>query len=186
MNVALGITFLVLELVFIALVLLAIVRTGLARLGSAIGIARDGFPPGKMVPPWSLPDIDGHLRVTPAGDHWQLLVFVNRALVAFPELVEGMHRLAQATQDLEVLILSNEGKEHNSVTVEGLALQIAIVSVDAAFYDRFRVRVMPFAFFLDPRGIVRWVGLVSTENQLFHAWRMAQANVHVGTTSREV
>jgi hypothetical protein len=97
-----------------------------------------------------------------------------------------MHRLAQATQDLEVLILSNEGKEHNSVTVEGLALQIPIVSVDAAFYERFRVRVMPFAFFLDPRGIVRWVGLVSTEKQLFHAWRMAQANVHVGTASKEV
>lgn len=184
MNVALGITFLVLELVFIALVLLAIVRTGLARLGSAIGIARDGFPPGKMVPPWSLPDIDGHLRVTPAGDHWQLLVFVNRALVAFPELVEGMHRLAQATQDLEVLILSNEGKEHNSVTVEGLALQIPIVSVDAAFYDRFRVRVMPFAFFLDPRGIVRWVGLAGHEEQVVHAWHIAQVSLDQNESSR--
>ena len=139
-----------------------------------------------MVPPWSLPDIDGHLRVTPADDHWQLLVFANRALVAFPELLEGMYHLAQATQELEVLILSNEGKERTIVTAAGLVLQIPIVSVDAAFYDRFRVRVMPFAFFLDPRGIVRWVGLVSTEKQLFHAWRMAQANVHVGTTSREV
>jgi hypothetical protein len=183
MDIGLGITFLGLELVFIALVLLAIMRTGLARLGSSIGIARDGFPPGKMVPPWSLPDIDGHLHVTPAGDHWQLLVFANRALVAFPELIEGMHHLAQADRELEVLILSNEDKGHNIVTAEGLDLQIPIVTVDAAFYDRFRVRVMPFAFFLDPRGIVRWVGLVSTENQLFHAWRMAQANVHVSSAS---
>jgi hypothetical protein len=186
MDIALGITFLVLELVFIALVLLAIMRTGLARLGSSVGIARDGFPPGKMVPSWSLPDIDGHLRVTPSGDHWQLLVFANRALVAFPELLEGMYHLAQAAQELEVLILSNEGKERTIVTATGLDLRIPIVSVDAAFYDRFRVRVMPFAFFLDPRGIVRWVGLVSTEKQLFHAWRMALANVHVGSASKEV
>lgn len=183
MNIALGITFLVLELVFIALVLLAIVRTGLARLGSAVGIARDGFPPGKMVPAWSLPDIEGHLRLTPTGNHWQLLVFVNRALVAFPELVEGMHSLAQAARELEIVILSNEDKQYNLVTAEGLNLQIPIVSVDTAFYESFRVRVMPFAFFLDPRGSVRWVGLVSTEKHLFHAWRLAQANVHVSSAS---
>ncbi len=183
MDVAFGIIFLGVELVFLALVFLAIIRTGFARLGSSIGIARDGFPPGKVVPAWSLPDIDGRLHVTPAGDHWQLLVFANRALVGFPELIEGMHAISKTVEDLEVLVLSSEDQEHNIVTAQGLDLQVPIVTVDQSFYDRFRVRVMPFAFFLDPRGIVRWVGLVSTEDQLFHAWRMAQANVLVGTTA---
>jgi hypothetical protein len=34
---------------------------------------------------------------------------------------------------------------------------------------------MPFAFLLDPAGIVRWIGLVNTEAQLVHAWQMSQA-----------
>jgi len=183
MDVAVGVTFLGVGLVFIALVFLAIIRTGFARLGSAIGITRDGFPPGKAVPPLNLPDVDGHLRVTPAGDHWQILLFANRSLVAFPELIAGIHHLARSVQELEVLILSNESREDCAITAQGLDLQVPIIPVTPAFYDRFRVRVMPFAFLLDPRGIVRWVGLVKSEDQLFHAWRMTGATVHQGYPS---
>ena len=185
MDFALGVIFLTLELVCIALALLAIMRTGFARLGSAIGIARDGFPPGKKVPSWSLPDIEGHLRVTPAGDHWQLLAFANRSLVAFPEAIAGIHHLAHSARELEVLILSNESREDCVITAEGLDLQVPIVPVDPALYDRFRVRVMPFAFLLDPHGIVRWVGLIKSEDQLLHAWHMSQATVHEGVSSQE-
>jgi len=185
MEVALGVTFLGLELVLIALALLAIVRTGFARLNSSIGIARDGFPPGTTVPPWSLPDLQGHLRITPAGNHWQLLIFANRALVAFPELIDGMHHLARAAHDLEILILSYEDKEFNIVTAQGLDLQVPVVPVDFAFYERYRVRVMPFAFFLAPQGIVRWVGLVDTEAQLFHTWHMIRATTYAGNSLKE-
>lgn len=187
MNTALGVIFLSLELLLILLALLAIVRTGIARLNSSIGIARDGFPPGKAVPIWSLPDIEGDVHSTPAGDRWQLLVFANRSLVAFPQVIQGMHRLAQmASPELEVLVLSTEDKESSQVTAQGLDLRVPLVSVDQAFYDRFRVRVMPFAFFLDPSGIVRWVGLVNTEDQLLHAWHMMQALTRVEQTHREV
>lgn len=185
MDVALGVGFLGVELIFIALVFLAIVRTGFARLGSAVGIARDGFPPGTKAPPWSLPDLEDHLRVTPAGDHWQLLIFVNRALVGFPELINGMRHLVRDAQDLEVIILSSEDKESNAITAEGLDLQLPVVTVDQAFYDHYRVRVMPFAFFLDPRGFVRWVGLLNSETELFHAWRMIRARVPADDISRK-
>src|SRR5205823_10271722 len=121
-----------------------------------------------------------------AGDHWQLLIFANGSLVAFPDLIAGMHHLAQTVQELEVSILSNESREECAVTAQGLDLQVPVVPVDPAFYDRFRVRVMPFAFFLDPRGFVRWVGLVNTEAQLFHAWRMAQATVRHADPSKVV
>ena len=185
MDFALGVIFLILESVCIALALLAIVRTGFARLGSAIGIARDGFPPGKKVPSWSLPDMEEHLRVTPAGDHWQLLTFANRSLVAFPEVIAGIHHLAHSARELEVLILSNESKEDCVITAEGLDLQVPIVPVEPALYDRFRVRVMPFAFLLDPHGIVRWVGLIKSEDQLLHAWHMSRATVHERVSSQE-
>lgn len=183
MDITLGVIFLTLELVFIALTLLAIVRTGFARLGSSVGIARDGFPPGKLVPSWSLPDVEGHLRITPAADHWQLLIFANRSLVAFPEVIAGIHQVALSIQELEVLILSNEGKEDSIITAQGLELQVPIIPVDPALYDRYRVRVMPFAFLLDPYGIVRWVGLVKSGEQLFHAWHMRRATVHEEVSS---
>ena len=181
MDIIVGTTFLSIELVLVAMALLAIVRNGFVRLNSSIGIARDGFPPGKIVPSWNLPDLEGHLRVTPAANHWQLLIFANRSLVAFPDLITEMHRLAQTIQELEVLVLSNEDKEQNRVTAQGLDLQVPMVSVDQSFYDRYRVRVMPFAFFLDSHGIVQWVGLVSAPGQLFHAWRLiSRATYTVG------
>jgi hypothetical protein len=186
MNVTLGVTFLILELGLIALVLLAILRTAFVRLHSSIGIARDGFPPGKTVPSWSLPDLEGHLRVTPAGDHWQFLIFANRSLVAFPDLVQGIHHIAQDIQELEVLVLSQEPWEESQMTAQGLDLQVPLVPVDGVFYDRFRVRVVPFALLVDPAGIVRWVGLVNSEAQLFHAWRMAQAALPDSNSSKVV
>ncbi len=186
MSIALGLTFLGVELVLITLVLLAILRTGLMRLDSSAGIWRDGIPPGKMAPPWSLPDLEGHLRVTPAGDHWQFLIFADRSLASFPSLVAGMNHLAAAVRELEVLVLSRESRELCEATVRALDLQVPIVQVDQAFYDRFWVRVMPFAFLLDPRGIVRWVSLVNTEEQLSHAWRTIKAMTDEGGISEEV
>jgi hypothetical protein len=170
MDVVIGVIFLVLELLFIVLALLALLRTG--------------FPPGKAVPSWSLPDLEGHLRVTPAGDHWQLLVFVDRSLEAFPELISGIHHLSQQNQELEGLVLSRNSSEDCRATALKLDLHVPIVPVDPAFYDRFRVRVMPFLFFLDPRGIVRWVGLAGHEEQVVHAWHMAQVSLDQNESSR--
>lgn len=186
MDVAIGVTFLGVELVCMALVLLAIVRIGLARLNSIFGIARDGFPPGKAVPSWSLPDVEGHLRITPAGDHWQLLVFADHSLEAFPELISGMHHLSRNAQELEVLVISQDSPEVCRDTAKNLDLQVPIVPVDPAFYDRFRVRVMPFTFFLDPNGIVRWIGVFNTDEKLVHAWHMAQAASGLSDSSKKV
>jgi hypothetical protein len=179
MDTALGITFLGVELALIALVLFAIVRTGFMRLDSSAGIWRDGLPHGKAAPSWSLPDLAGHLRVTPAGDHWQFLIFTNHSLVSFPDLITGIHHLAQAVQELEVLVLTRGDREYCESIVRGLNLQVPVVPVDQVLYDRYRVRVMPFATLLDPQGITRWVGLVNTEAQLFHIWRMIWATVTV-------
>ena len=181
-----GLIFLGVELVLIVLVLLAIMRTGFARLESSIGIARDGLSVGKPAPPWSLPDLAGHLRVTPAGDHWQLLIFADHSLSAFPNLVAGMNHLATAVQELEVLVLSRESRDLCEATIRALEMQVPIIQVDQAFYDRSRVRVMPFAFLLDHRGVVRWVSLVNTEEQLSHAWHTIRAMTDEGGLPKEV
>lgn len=183
MGIVLGITFLGVGAMFIVLAMLAIVRTGLMRLESSEGIWRDGLPSGKAAPSWSLPDLEGNLRITPSGDHWQFLIFADHSLASFPNLVAGMNHLAATGQDLEVLVLSRDSRDLCEATVRALDLQIPIVQVDQEFYDRYRVRVMPFAFLLDPRGTTRWVGLVNKEDQLFHVWRIIRATVHDNSPS---
>lgn len=186
MAIAQGITFLMLEVVLTALVLLAMVRIGFARLESSIGIARDGLPPGKSAPSWRLLDLEGRLRVTPASDHWQFLIFAEHSLASFPNLVAGMNHLAVTVQELEVLILSRESREFCEAMARALDLTVPIVQVDQALYDKFRVRVMPFAFLLDSGGIVRWVSLVNTGQQLSHAWNIIRATADSGGFSEEV
>jgi len=56
--------------ILLLLSLLLILRTGFARLESGIGRARDGFPPGRMLPHWRLPDLTGKIRGTPSREHW--------------------------------------------------------------------------------------------------------------------
>lgn len=186
MSIVIGLIFLGLELVCVLFILLAIVRAGFARLSSAIGVARDGFPPGTKAPTWSLPDAEGHAHATPAKDHWQFLIFADQSLASFPEVIAGMHQLVQTVQELEVLVISQESRHDCHATAEVLELQVPIVPVEPAFYEQFRVRVMPFALLLDPHGIVRWVGLVNTEAQLIHAWQMSHASVNEGKTFQEV
>ena len=174
MDMIEGLTFLGLESMFIALILFAMVWLGFSRLHSSIGRTRDGIPPGKVIPSWALSDLDGRLRITPASEHSQLLIFADHSLSSFPDLVSGVNQLAATVPELEVLVLSRESRELCEATVRALSLQVPIVQVDQAFYDRYRVRVMPFIYFLNPTGKVQWVGVVSAKQTLLHTWYMLQ------------
>ncbi len=169
-----SVAFLVIASVFLILSLLLIVQTGVVRLESLIGIARDGIPPGKTAPPWNLPDVAGQVRKTPADDHWQFLIFADHALGRFPDLVAGMHYLASTVEGLEVLVLSRRNQEICEAIVRGLDLQVPVVPVDSALYDYYKVRVMPFVFLLDPHGMVHWCGLVNSKALLVQVWHLAQ------------
>jgi hypothetical protein len=129
MDEIIGVVYVLAEVFALALVLLAIVRIGFVRLGSVVGIARDGFPPGKRVPTWSLLDLDGKLHGTPQGTSWQMLLFANRSLVAFPELVAGIERVIHILQDVEVLLITQEKQAEAQITAEGLGLHVPVISV---------------------------------------------------------
>jgi hypothetical protein len=175
MNIIAGPAFLVVELILLALIVLTMMRLGFAHLESRFGLAREGLTLGKKAPSWMLPDTTGMLRSTPAYDRWQFLIFTDHSLISFPDLLHGMHHLSQASKDVEILVLARGGKEHCETIIRELKLHIPVIPVDQAFYDRYHVRVMPFTTLLDPNGIIRWVGLVNTEDQLFLGWQMAKA-----------
>lgn len=137
-------------------------------------MARDGYRPGKAVPAWSLPDTSGQVRKTPGKDHWQLLIFTNHALVAFPNILAGIRQLALTAEELEIIILATLSRELCEATIKALDLTIPIVPVNQEFYHRFNVRIMPFIFVLDPTGTVHWVGIANKPGELVYIWQMVQ------------
>lgn len=174
MSTVLTVLFFILGGFLVLLCLLILLQTGFVRLESRIGIGRDGFPPGKKVPAWSLPDLTGQMRKSPAQDHWQLLIFTNHVLAGFPELLTAIQELSSTAKELEIIILSDTSEAFCRAMVRGLNLQVPVVSVDATFYQRFHVRIMPFAFFVDPQGTVYWVGMAGSRSLLVHTWKLSQ------------
>mgnify|MGYP001271790443 CR=1 FL=1 len=175
MGVGLGIAFLATETVLVVLTLLALVRTGFARLESSVGLWKDGLAVGKNAPPWTLTDTAGKLQRIPSHHHWQLLLFTDHSLMSFPSVLVGINHLVDFAHDLEVLVLISQDRKFCQSIARELRLLAPVVPVDQTFYQRYGVRVMPFVTLLDPNGIVRWVGLINTEAQLFHTWKMVRA-----------
>jgi hypothetical protein len=153
------------------------VSNGFGRLESSIGIMSDGIAAGKAAPAWSLPDLQSVLQKTPTHDNWQFLIFADRALGGFPPVIVGMHALS-VEDNLQVLVISRDSQEISAAMARGLNLQVPVISVDDAFYERFRVRVMPFGFLIDPSGAVHWSGLASSEEQMRHAWQLTRKVDH--------
>jgi hypothetical protein len=175
-----AVAFLAVELVVLVLVLLALTRVGIARLESAAGIWRDGLPRGATAPAWEAYDLEGRAHQSPSRDKWQVLIFSDHSLAAFPSLVTGMKKLPTASPNVEVLLMSRDGIALSEITARTLDLHTPILANQHGLDRRFRVRVAPYAFVIDPAGVVRWLGLVNTEDQLFHMARMAQAGVRNG------
>lgn len=165
--------FIAVALGLMAATVLLVIHTGFARLNSIIGIMGDGLPMGQLVPSWKLPDVHGILHQTPALDRWQFLIFIDKSLGGYPLLISGMHILSAETE-LEVLQLSRDSKAFCAAMACGLDLRIPVISVPSTLYDQYRVRIMPFAFLLDPAGHVHWRGLVNSGEQMKHLWRLVR------------
>lgn len=177
MQLAAGLALAVATLLFIALALLAVLRIGFGRLESRVGIERDGPRRGRPAPTWRLPDLSGHIQSSPGNGHWQFLLFADHSLASFPALVAGINRIHADRFGAETLIVTRRTAGLDAETAARLGIKVPIVLVDQAFYDRYNVRVMPFAVLLDPPGIVRWASVANYEEQLRRELRLAQAAV---------
>jgi hypothetical protein len=152
---------------------LALLRIGMLRLEMPIGIRRDGLRVGSRSPRWQRADVDGHLRSVPGDGRWQLLVFADHSLQAFPDLIAGLARLGESVPELELLVLS-QAPPGVSADLRGAGVTAPIVCVDGGFYRQHGVRAMPFAFVLSPDGVVRASSLTSVSLALFRLLRSAR------------
>jgi hypothetical protein len=171
MDTLLSTLFVFFATLLISATLLIFIRVGFSRLESSIGIHRDGLPISTPAPAWTLPDLRGQRFSTPAERVWQFLIFANKSIAHFPPLIEGMNKFA-CSKELQVLFISSDSPIVCEAMVRGLDVEVPVISDDDHLYDRFRVRVMPFGFLLDPAGIVRWCGLINTGDDLDHVWKV--------------
>lgn len=189
MSLATGVAFLVASSTLIVLTLLMILRLGFGRLESRVGIERDGPKRSAPAPVWCLADLDGAVRGSPSGSHWQLLLFADHDLASFPNLVAAANRMHASIPDLEVVALMRREAELDNETIAALRIAVPIVPVDQAFYNRHNVRVTPYGILLDPDGTVRWASVANYEEQLrreLHLAREAVASVRTISISKEV
>lgn len=152
---------------------------GFVRLESPLGILRDGLPLGARAPRWTIRDDRGRLRKVPSGESWQLLVFGDHSLEAFPDLVSGIKRLTEDEPSLEVLVLHSAHPAEAEMTAEALRLletDLPLVKADDRLRSSYNVRVLPFLIFLDAAGRARGRGLVNSDAAVQALWREAYAS----------
>ena len=130
MTLGLAIGFLVIGSALVLMCAIAIVRLGLMRLESPLGVHRDGLPDEARAPAWSLPDHAGEFQQVPSKRWWQLLLFADYSLVEFPKLAVGIRRLMTQDPTLQVLILCRTDLELTTRTAQILRLFVPVIKVE--------------------------------------------------------
>lgn len=177
-----AIVLLVVESMCASLAVLAFFGLGLARLHGRAGIRREGLLPGARAPRWRLRDVEGVVHSTPAA-HWQLLVFTDHSLREFPGVVSGLRALVSGEGAPEALVVTRARPEFVHQTLAMLDLDLPAIPVTDTFYTRHNVRVMPFATFIDPEGVVRAAGLVNVHDTVLRMWEIAQVRPATGSNA---
>lgn len=165
---AAAIGFIVIAMILCVAAVFGVLGVGQIALSGASAIERDGLARGQRAPCWSLADPAGVVRTSPPASRLQLIMFADHSLKSFPSVTAGLRELSDH-DDVEIVILTRGGRESAETLVSQLGLdRIGVVAGSAAIYGRYNVRVMPFAIFVDPAGLVRASSLVN------HDWQLAK------------
>jgi hypothetical protein len=170
----LAIAFVVLAALLCGMAVIAVF--GIAHLGmsDSAAVERDGLFRGTRAPRWTLPDDAGQPRCSPPASGFQLIVFGDHSLKAFPDVIAGIQELT-SEDGLEIVILTR-GKNSIAAPVLGmLGLgDIPVVAGSQSLYGRYNVRVTPFVIIVDQAGQVRASSLVNYEWQMQTLWKVAR------------
>jgi hypothetical protein len=154
----------VLSLVVLVLATGLLANLGARQLSTPLAIAHDGPRVGRPAPRLEVRAVDGSAVVVPAGRR-QVLLFTDHSLMDFEELLAV---LIDVRADRPDVVVFGSGNRTSAALLEGLGLDVPVALVPHAVYDRYRVRVMPYAVVVDASGLVVTSGLVNTPFQLRH------------------
>jgi methylamine dehydrogenase accessory protein MauD len=156
-------------LVLLVLVILLYRQLGIMYLGSAEGVSRDGIELGTLAPDFRLTDQYGNVqRPIDYRGRPLLVLFGSPNCGPCKVLLPELHEWAADHPEVGVLWLNLASAEENARYAQdnGATLPMSAHTPADGVVERFKVRVTPFLFFLDERGIVRAKGLANTRDAL--------------------
>ncbi len=175
------VSYIVLWLVVLALLVLVILlyrQLGIMYLGSAEGVSRDGLEPGTQAPDFSLTDQYGNVQrsIDYRGRPF-LLLFGSPHCGPCRVLLPQLHEWAVEHPEVGVIWLNSASAEENAryASEVGATLPMSSHTPADGLAERFKVRVTPFLFFLDERGVVRAKGLANTRGALDMYYKQLQS-----------
>lgn len=148
------------------LVLLLYRQLGIMYLGTAEGVSRDGIDRGTAAPDFALTDQHGTVhRLSGYKGRPVMLLFGSPHCSPCRILLPQLHDWARSHSDVAVLWLNAASPEESLkfVSDTGATLPIVPFAPEENLMDSYRVRVTPFMFLLDEKGIVRAKGLANTK-----------------------
>lgn len=136
-------------------------QMGLFYLGTAEGVSRDGLKVGTAIPPIDVKDMQGREISFRSTGMWRLVVFGRSQCAACKELAPQLIKAQESYgPDLEVVFLTTATFDETKRFVEETRLNLPVYLAERQDISNvMHVRVSPFAFVLDPDGIIRSKGL---------------------------
>lgn len=159
-----------LSLVVLVLAVALYVSVGASQLHGPLAIAYDGPRAGRAAPRLDVATLDGGRVVVPSGRR-QVLLFADHSLMDFEEILELLGSDDRGLPDLVVL---GSTDRTSAELLRGLELRVPAAMVPHSVYERYRVRVMPYAVVVDADGNAVTSGLVNTQFQLRHLAQVGQ------------
>lgn len=154
----------VLSLVVLVLALGLLSGEGHKQLNTPLAISNDGPRVGRPAPRATIETISGDKITVPNGTR-QILLFADHSLMEFDDLLPW---LASEPADPPGLVVVGSMDRTSAALLAGLGLGVPTAVVPHAIYDRYRIRVMPYAVVIDASGRVVTSGLVNTPFQVRH------------------
>jgi len=152
------------------LLLLVYRHFGLAALGTAEGVQRDGLPVGEIAPPIRGVTAEREaFELIPQSGQLYLLAFVSPTCGPCAEILPAIHQVAREINEVKVVLVVDGSRERAVQLIERFHPPTAVTCLaegDTGIYRSYLVRATPFAFMIGKDGLIRSKGLCNTTSRL--------------------
>jgi thiol-disulfide isomerase/thioredoxin len=160
-------------LIVMAILLLLVYRHfGLAALGTAEGVQRDGLQIGEVALP--LTGVTAHgesIELVLQPGSLYLLVFVSPTCTPCTEILPSIHQLAMINGEVKVILIVDGSRERVVQLVDKFDPPVSVTCLaegETDTYQGYHVRVTPFAFMVGKDGRIQAKGLCNSTTRLRH------------------
>lgn len=152
------------------LLLLVYRHFGLAALGTAEGVQRDGLAIGEKAQDITGLNTDGQMTLwKPGQGHNYFLAFVSPECGPCARVLPYINQVAANSSDLEVILITSGPKERLDQLIEKfhpISSILCLTDDGSGTSQHYRVRVTPFAFVVGENGQILAKGLCDQAKRL--------------------